>query len=330
MPDNIDQSTGKAAFAYAGQPGWHGLGEQVRDAQSIEEMRDRAGLNWRVNTSPVLFEAPGVIDPTKKRILRDGFHNVMYRSDTGAVLDVCGPKYTPFQNDEVLEFFREYLAEGSMSLETAGALQGGRIIWVLGKMNAGFTIKGKDYVEGYVLLMNPHQYGKGGIAKATFVRVVCWNTIQAALHDGIAGLKLWHTSEFNEARRQEAKASLGIARERLDAFEHDANILAEFRPSVEDAVKLIAKVFKTDEKAPLGDQPRTVQHIITLWQGEGVGAKLISAEGTGWGLLNGVTQFVDHEYGRTQDARVVNAWLGRGETQKRVAHREILAAAKAA
>lgn len=330
MPAEIDTTTGQAAFAYAGQPGWHGLGEDVSDAQSIDEMKVKAHLNWRVIKTPVLFETPGLLDPTKKRILRDSFHHVMYRDDTGSVLDVCGPDYTPFQNDEILEFFREYLAEGSMSLETAGSLKGGRIIWVLGKMNAGFTIMGKDYVEGYVLLMNPHQYGKGGVAKATFVRVVCWNTIQAALRDGIEGLKLWHTSEFNEARRQEAKKSLGIARERLDAFEQDANIMAQFHPSKEDAVKLIAKIFKADEKAPLSDQTKTVQHLITLWDGQGVGAMLASAEGTGWGLLNAVTQYIDHEYGRSQDSRIVNAWLGRGEQQKRAAHREILAAAKAA
>lgn len=58
--------------------------------------------------------------------------------------------------------------------------------------------------------------------------------------------------------------------------------------------------------------------------GAGKGAKLQSADGTAWGVLNAVTQWVDHEYGRSQNARLNNAWLGRGDVMKREAMQILL------
>ena len=45
----------------------------------------------------------------------------------------------------------------------------------------------------------------------------------------------------------------------------------------------------------------------------GKGAELASSQGTAWGLLNAVTQYVDHERrARSQDSRMDSAWFGQG------------------
>jgi hypothetical protein len=150
----------------------------------------------------------------------------------------------------------------------------------------------------------------------TMVRVVCWNTLQAALAGG-GGMKVWHTKEFGKERQLEAKEKLGIARERFQALKEDATTLAKKPMDVTEAVKVFAKVTGGDPTNPIEEQSPTVNRLAMLFSGGGKGSELVSAKGTAWGALNAVTQWVDHEYGRSDNARLNNAWLGRGDIMKR-------------
>jgi len=47
-----------------------------------------------------------------------------------------------------------------------------------------------------------------------------------------------------------------------------------------------------------------------------MGAALAGASGTRWGLLNAMTQYIDHERGHNVDTRMTNAWFGSGDKIK--------------
>lgn len=314
MAHNIDNTTGKDAIAYVGTEGtpWHGLGQPIVKGTPSREILRKAGLDWQVNRSAVQFTIDG-----RKELGMDTDHQVLWRSDTKAVLDIAGKGYIPHQNEEVMDFFREYVEAGDMFIDVAGSLNGGRHIWVLAKMEDSFKLAGNDHVGGYVLLVNPHIYGKGMIAKMTMVRAVCWNTILMGLGGSGASAKIWHTKEFTPARQNEAKQKLGIARERFHAVQEDATKLSKMSIDNKDALKIFAKVTNNDPTDELEQQPRTVQRLMEMFMGQGRGSELKSAKGTCWGALNAVTEWVDHEYGRSQNARLNNAWLGRGDVMKR-------------
>lgn len=314
MPDNID------TMAYAHEVPWHGLGENVDPTASVDTWLKASKINWPVELINVEWEWNG------KRHMTDKI-KLMLRGDTGDILDKVGPNYVPTQNNEVLEFFREYVDTGDMQIETVGSLLGGKYIWALAKMHRDFKLPGNDQVLGYVLLANPHQYGKAMIAKFTQVRVVCWNTYTAALAAGGEGIRIWHNRAFDDDARREAKRRLGIARDRMDAMEEAAARLVMLELTREEATGITAKVLKADPEQPLEKQTRTVKRVIELWEGAGLGATLKSAAGTGWGLLNATTQYIDHEYGRTNDRRLAHSWLGGGEVTKRRAMEELIAVA---
>lgn len=319
MPAKVD------TMAYVGERPWHGLGNEVPKDANVDEVLVKAGLDWEVDTADVQYRIKDAEGKWTWR--RDPSSRVLYRVDTGEKLDVVGPEYTPMQNTQVFEFFREYVDQGQAWIETAGSLDGGRYVWALAKMDESFTLPGEDKVEGYVFLANPHQYAKGIPIKFTSIRVVCWNTYTRAIAGG-GGVKLWHTKEITKEVLDEAKRRLGIAREQLDAFAQDAYNLTRFELTQRDAIKLLVPVFGGDEDKPLIDQPRRTKRVISLWEGEGAGSTLQSAQGTAWGLFNGVTQYVDHEWGRTTNNRIAHAWLGGGEVVKRKALQGLLKASR--
>jgi hypothetical protein len=68
--------------------------------------------------------------------------------------------WVPVQNSDAFEFFREFCDAGDMEMHTAGSLQDGKRVWGLAKVKDDFTINGTDRVDSYLLLTNPHMYGR--------------------------------------------------------------------------------------------------------------------------------------------------------------------------
>jgi len=56
-----------------------------------------------------------------------------------------------------------------------------------------------------------------------------------------------------------------------------------------------------------------------------MGASEEGVYGTRWGLLNAVTQYIDHERGHNVDTRMNNAWFGNGNRLKSEAESLLLA-----
>ena len=128
-------------MAYAGKVPWHGLGNQVGEDVTIEQMELTAGLDWKVNKVPF-------VNPVTGSNSNDYF--VLVRDSDGKELSPCGKSYVPVQNRQALEFFRKFTESGNMTLETAGSLDGGRRVFVLAKTTSSIEHKGGDKVESYI------------------------------------------------------------------------------------------------------------------------------------------------------------------------------------
>ena len=238
------------SMAYVGQVPWHGLGQKVKPGISADAMLKAAGLDWEVATAKAKWE---YMHEGRKRYRTSDQIHVLYRTDTGQDLSMVGPKYKPFQNREILAFFQEYVELGDAVIETAGSLNGGQHVWALADLGVGYDVgtkKHPDKVQGKVLLLNPHLYGKAAVLKMTEVRVVCWNTATAALKDGNESVRLWHNAEFNAERQEEAKRRLGIAREQLAAAEKEAKLLSKTELEDPIAIRIAAEVMRGDPNTP--------------------------------------------------------------------------------
>jgi len=107
-------------MAYAGQLPWHGLGFKVSNELTPIEMMEASKTNWEVRKIPATVEIGG-------KQVQTG-HCGLVRSSDDKILDVISDDWNPTQNLQAFEFFREYTEAGQMEMETAGSLDGGRVV----------------------------------------------------------------------------------------------------------------------------------------------------------------------------------------------------------
>jgi hypothetical protein len=67
-----------------------------------------------------------------------------------------------------------------------------------------------------------------------------------------------------------------------------------------------------DLKGALVVSDRTLDKLTDLYQGSGIGMDMVATKNTVWGLINTITEYVDHHKGRSSDTRMDRAWFGDG------------------
>jgi len=310
----IDQTTGKAAIAFVGEKPWHGLGQELTAAASIETWKKEAGLEFEVKEAGVRFVDND--DPTSEALGFMTDRKVLYRSDTRKPLAVVGAKYKSVQPGEVLEFFRDLTEDHGFSLETAGSLHGGRRVWALAKYNDGQDVTAGDRVLPYLLLATSFDGGLATTAKFTAIRVVCHNTITMALNRGEQGsktVKTRHNSEFDPTA---VKESLGLVQSTWSAWLNGARKIASMELKPEQVAELTAKIaLRTIPKGNDPKESKAFKAIMELFNGQAIGSNLTGGA-TGWQFVNSVTEYIDHQRGRAADSRMNRAWFGDGDAIK--------------
>ncbi len=158
-------------MAYVGTEPWHGLGNRLAPKQPLETWAQAAGMNWRIEEAEVRFVASGNRNLGSIHAFPE--QKVLYRSDTKVPLSVVSSRYQVVQPEEILEFYRDLTEIGGFQLETAGVLKEGRKLWALARTGQSGSLKGKDQVNGYLLLATACDGTLATTAQFTSVRVVC-------------------------------------------------------------------------------------------------------------------------------------------------------------
>jgi len=303
-------------MAYVGEEPWHGLGNRLPQKQSIETWQREAGMDWQIDESPVRFMSDSVGNLGSIHTFEE--QKVLYRSDTKEALSVVSQRYRVVQPREVLEFYRDLTEVSGYQLETAGVLKGGRKFWALARTGQTATLKGNDLVNGYLLLATSCDGTLATTATPTTVRVVCNNTLSIAINGAAQAVKVPHNTRFDA---HAVKQQLGIAVSHWDGFMYRMRTLAERKVKSHEAMNYFLRVLcdaQNGQQEPVElTNERALKRVMVLYEGQGKGAELDAAKGTAWGLLNAVTEFVDHERrARSPEYRMDSAWFGQGAVIK--------------
>jgi phage/plasmid-like protein (TIGR03299 family) len=299
---------GEAMMAYAGETPWHGLGKKVPNDLSPEQMLQTAGLDWTVEKHPTFFTKGNEQFQTEKYAL--------VRSTDNSVLDVVSADWKPVQNQEAFEFFSEYVYAGDMEMHTAGSLREGQIVWALAKVKDSFELFGGDKVDSYLMFTNPHKWGQSIDIRFTPIRVVCNNTLTAALNTKSKNaVKVNHRSIFDP---ENVKTTLGIASEQLNLYKSQAQFLGKNRYKNDALKEYFKEIFpvltqKENSKKEMSKTAQVAMSVVDVQPGAEF------AKGSWWQAFNAVTFLVDHKIGRTQESRLASSWFGLNRNLKQKA-----------
>lgn len=180
-------------MAYVGEKPWHGLGiELATPPATIQEAIKAAGLDWTVNR--VQLQLPNGTQVERWAVLR---------SSDSRVLGTVGTDWRPIQNAKAFEPLQPFVAAKQATIETAGSLFDGARVWMLLKINrpdAVIVPSADDRVSKYILAANGHDGTLAFTLGITPIRVVCNNTLSAALGRGArTHFKIRHTQSGNNA-----------------------------------------------------------------------------------------------------------------------------------
>lgn len=290
---------------------WTRFGGRLTPNAGVDQWKREAGLEWTVKPADVTVA--GHIFPGRVGLVR---------SDTGKPLSIVSKKYKVVQPPEILEFFRGWADElGGFQMETAGALNGGKRIWALAKaVDAGsLDLGGGDVIDRYALLATSLDGTLPTIFTQTSIRVVCENTLAAAVREGkndasAGAIIVPHRVRFDG---DAVKERLKLMAE-WTSFTTYIKRLADKKVAEADAEEFFFDVFypKRDKDDVTDAQERRAERMFEYLD-EAPGQDTPAAKGTAWGLVNAVTYYVDHEIrAKTAERRLDKAWFGHGADLK--------------
>jgi phage/plasmid-like protein (TIGR03299 family) len=331
--DVVPMSSTRLGLPPQRQNPWQRVGRSLSPAAATDPalaMRE-AGLDWEV--SRVDLRTADSLDPVPD-------FAAIRRSDNQRVLSVVGKDYEPFQNASMFKVFTDLAqvdrSDGGLpfTIETAGAFNGGKVVWALARLPDDLGIRiGDDESKTYLLVSNGHTGNKTLIIAPTTVRVVCLNTLRLAeaqarerrRHPGLAGgFTLKHTPNIHEAVN-EAKAAFAATIAAHKVTKVAWNRLADVPLTARREANLMRMVFG----APGPDETDRAR-ALRKSRGERIAAILASptsqVKGTKDSLfsaMQAIVEWTDHDRmtrttdgGNTEEARAFSAAFGSGAEVK--------------
>lgn len=313
MPANIQTYRGRI-------PAWHGLGTVTSVHETTEQLLADPGFQYVVFKSQLHDGLGRPVDAygTFRWNLID---KVNGRKDAATFLGTVGKDYAVMQHDEGFKSIDALMqtADGA-HYETAGVLGQGERVWALADL--GLTAKvGDDVQNGYLLFSTGHDGSLAHSYRICMTRVVCQNTLSAALSEkSRASLTIRHTKNANN-RLVDARTALASIGTDVKRVEDRLNFLANRKCNRESMTAIFDRLFpktkKDDGEREVSSTRREniLADVLKIYELND-GNAFPEQRGTAYNLLNSISNYVDHERSTKEDGRAESAMFGSGDALK--------------
>ncbi len=274
-----------------GERAWHGMGVVTDGTLPAREAFETADALFTVEKRHLLYPTVGAgqvqPDGSERPQLSPSGSFGLIRTDTQDILGIVSKQYEIVQNDSLLrmaEFIRE-----EVDMDTVVVLSdGGKVCFTATLRGATQDIVPGDTVKRRIVGFLGHDGKTGCGAMFTNVRVVCTNTLAAAMSAATAKVSIRHKAGANDSFDQ-LIASIDTARE---TFNNEVEIFRHFADTpIErgDFRELLERVYASE--IPEGkqiDDLRKYPKLRRAYTG-GLGAREF-APYTMWSAVNAITE----------------------------------------
>lgn len=296
MSANVDM------MAYVGETPWHGLGIKLDvKPTTAAEIVAAANLGWTVDTTPMY---------TAKHNSVMNYHAV-YRTDNNDILGVVNTaKPKVVQNTDTFKCLDELLKD-RIDFDTVGDLGKGESVWGCFKLKETYKILDDD-IDHYYVVFNDHVKVDGKVAILnTPVRVVCQNTLSAALSSAFYQIRVPVLSASNSPTEitthifNSAGDAIAQLTKRAEAMA-TTHVTKEYVETVMDTLF----PYKTDldpESITAARANEQISMIRTQFLTDCMGAEnLNNYRGTQYQIFNALTDWSTHYFKNVGKAFDVN------------------------
>ena len=320
MAHNINTYIGR-------QAAWHALGTVTAKYQTTDELLNDKGFQYVVFKSQLRDGLGRPVDAwgTFRWNLAD---KVAGRKDAATFLGAVGKDYAVIQHDEGFKSIDAVMnATNGAHYETAGVLGNGERVWALADL--GFAAKiGDDVQRGYLLFSTGHDGSMAHSYRLCFTRVVCQNTLGAALSEKTKGdLTIRHTKNAM-GRLIDARKALDSMGDDVKRIEDRLNFLAGRKLNREAMGSILDRLFPKREEAKVQTRRENILADVLKIYELNDGNAFPEQRGTAYNLLNAITNYTDHERSSKEDGRAESAMFGSGDALKTKAMEVIYESAK--
>lgn len=296
MSHNLDITDGTTSFVSAHTAAWHQLGTVLPDVFTAKEAMEHGHLGgWNVRKLPLqttdergrLINIEGMSAVVRDNPVRKGQVDVLSRYGVS-------DDYQIVQNEEHAAFLDALVDEGGVKFDTAGALDGGRQVFITMKMPGHIMVGGKDQVDNYLAAFNSHNGSMSFTLMVTPVRVVCANTMNLAFQNHSNIFRVRHTVNAQRNILAKAREALDFSFKYLDAFQEEANRLVQTTMTQAQFEAIVTAEFGAKEGASASTVTRAENRLDEMFELFAEANTQEGIRGTAWAGLNALTEWADH------------------------------------
>jgi len=309
---------GDRVFVGRGIPAWHKLGKVIQGVATWQEAIKLAGLDWSV----------------EKQSLYDGYGSKVpawgiFRDIDNAFLGVVGDKYRTIQNEDAFAWVDALIGQEGAHYDSAGALNGGQTIFCAAYLpSAGYEVVPGDHHQAYLMFTTSHDGSESAQAKLTTVRVVCNNTLNAAITGTGERIAVRHTKAA-ESKLTLAKSLMNNSIRTTEGLRDKMRLLAKRKVTRESATAIFDKLFPAlPETQNAAIRNRNIAEVLQCFDFND-GNQFPEVRGTAYNMVNAVTEWTDkargtrnakgEQYHDTDKSRILSAMFGSGDRLKQKA-----------
>jgi hypothetical protein len=282
------------------------IGSAIENVQAdaVNEMLDKYGLNWNVKKEGLYL--PGNIETSFFGIVRE---------DTNNCFQTCKGSYVPYQNKELAELVYRIGEKTGYEIHKGGMFNGGAKVYI--QLETGIVNgigENKDSIKKYVTAINSHDGSTSLRWGHTNITISCLNTFNAAYRDVKNSAR--HTQSIQRIVEQslmELEALEKVEKSIFDTYFKLAETPVK-KVHIEDIVLQTIDVDISVTKDVLEKEYSTyrlnqMHELLACIQKE------MKQKGeTLWGLFSGVTNYTTHKMSapKRDNGRLESKYVGEG------------------
>lgn len=318
---NFNEETGRYSFYSLKEKAWHGYGQISDKELNSAEVLKQAQLGYNVIKAPHIYRLQSGTE------IVSGSSFFTYREDTEQILgDGLSADYHVVQNLDAFSFFDSIVKGEGIIYETAGALGSGERIFITAKLPNYIRVGADDLIEQYLFLTTSHDGSESITIAFTPVRIVCNNTLNAALNNCSNVLKIRHSAGA-EQKLKEAHKFMGLVNTLSPLIEQAFNQWTKIRITDKEVQKLIQIALAPNRETLDNIRNDRMDDNSGVYKNQVYGAfgyammsdtqQLDTTKGTLFGAYNAVTGYFQNVRSYKDNDEKISSLIYGGTAQKK-------------